>query len=278
MRGDQPRSAGHDDTARRCVRGQVFPDLAGQPGGLGCAEPGKQPGYARGGALVLERVVHVPADEHRLVHPREVDAAEPRAGQQRARCARVGEGESSRRPGQLAQAEGRRGRREPDGKEGVLVTAAPAEERQPAAAPQCLSEVPERRGRVVEEHDAEVAQHQVERPGRERVNLGVGNLEPGVGDASGGGQPARFGQLDLRQVSAQGLPAAGGPGREDGHVTAAASDVKNVVRVLDLPGREQPRRQPAPHSLVPLALLGEVPPAGSVPGLGLLRIHRFIHD
>jgi hypothetical protein len=106
------------------------------------------------------------------------------------------------------------------------------------------------------------------------VNLGVGHLEPGVGDASGAGQPARFGHLDRGQVGAQDLPAGRGPGREDSHVTAAAADVENVLPVPDPRAGEQPRRQRAPHSLVPLALLDEVPPAGSVPGLGLLRVHR----
>ena len=70
------------------------------------------------------------------------------------------------------------------------------------------------------------------------------------------------------------MPAAGGACREDGRITAAAPDVENVLPVLDLRGGQQPLRQPAPHSLMPLTLLDEVPPAGSVPVLGLLRIHR----
>src|ERR1700733_3948225 len=44
------------------------------------------------------------ATEHRLVRLRELDAAEPRAAQQRADPAGVGEREGSRRPGLLAEA------------------------------------------------------------------------------------------------------------------------------------------------------------------------------
>jgi hypothetical protein len=88
-------------------------------------------------------------------------------------------------------------------------------------------------------------------------------------------QPAaRFGYLDPGQVRAQSVPAAGGVCREDGRITAAAPDVENVLPVLDLRAGQQPRRQPAPHPLPPLTLLDKVPPAGSVPVLGLLRIHR----
>ncbi len=87
------------------------------------------------GALVLEHVVYAAADEHRLVRLHELDDAEPRTAQQRACPAGAGEGESSIRPGHLAAAECR-GRGEPDGKEGVLIAGAPAEERQPAVTPQ----------------------------------------------------------------------------------------------------------------------------------------------
>jgi hypothetical protein len=100
------------------------------------------------------------------------------------------------------------------------------------------------------------------------------DLEPGVGDASRGGEPARFGHLNPGEVGAESVPAAGGACREDGHLTAAASDVENVLPVLDLRGGEQSRPQPAQHPLVPLTLLDEFPPAGSVPVPGLLRIHR----
>ena len=86
--------------------------------------------------------------------------------------------------------------------------------------------------------------------------------------------PARLGDLDPGEVRAHSVPAAGGACREDGRITAAAPDVENVLPVLDLRGGEQPRRQPAPHPLMPLTLLDELPPAGSVPVLGLLRIHR----
>jgi hypothetical protein len=106
------------------------------------------------------------------------------------------------------------------------------------------------------------------------VHLDIGDLEPGVSDASSGGEPACFGYLDPGQVRAESAPAAGGACREDGRIAAAAPDVENVLPVLDLRGNQQPRRQPAPHSLMPLTLLDEVPSAGSVPVLGLLRIHR----
>ena len=159
-------------------------------------------------------------------------------------------------------------------KEGVLLAGAPAKESQPAAAPQRLPQIGERRRRVIEEHHAEVAQHHVEYPGPERVQLGVGNLEPGVSDASTGGEPTRFGYLDPGKVRAQSMPVAGGARREDGRITAAAADVENVLPVLDLRGGEQPRRESAPHPLMPLTLLDELPPARPVPVLGLLHIHR----
>src|SRR6202034_748723 len=80
--------------------------------------------------------------------------------------------------------------------------------------------------------------------------------------------------LDPGEVGAESVPAASGAGREDGHLTAAAPDIENVLPVLDLRGGEQPCPQPAHHPLMPLTLLDEFPPAGSVPVLGLLRIHR----
>lgn len=53
------------------------------------------------------------------------------------------------------------------------------------------SQVAERCRRVVEEHHAEATQHHVEGPGPERMHLGVGHVEPDVGDAGTGGEPAR---------------------------------------------------------------------------------------
>lgn len=119
----------------------------------GCS-PGKDLGGCRGGTLVLEHVVYVTADEHRLVRLRELDAAEPRAAQQRTHPTGVGQGERSTRPRHLAEAEYRRGLGEPDGKEEVLLAGAPANERQPAAAPQRLPQVGERRRRVLAEGPA----------------------------------------------------------------------------------------------------------------------------
>jgi len=135
------------------------------------AEPGQDLGGGRGGTLVLKHVVYVAANEHRLARLREFDAAEPRAAQQRAHPAGVGQGESSTRPGHLAEAEYRRGPGEPDSKQGVLIAGAPANERQPAAAPQRLPQVGERRRRILEEHHTEVAHHHVEAPALERVHL-----------------------------------------------------------------------------------------------------------
>src|ERR1039457_4661550 len=266
--------AGHGNATWRCVRHQAVPDLSGQLAGLCWAEPGQDLSGAGEGALVLEHVVYVAADEHRLVRLRELDAAEPRTAQQRACPAGAGQGEGSIRPRHLAVAEYRRGRGEPEGKERVLIAGAPAKERQPAVAPQRLPQVAERCRRVIEEHDTQGAHHQVEVPGLERVDLGVGYLEPGVSDATRGGEPARFGYLDPGQVGAESVPAAGGACREDGRITAAAPDVENVLPVLDLCSGEQPRPQPAQTPLMPLTLLDEVPPAGPVPVLGLLRIHR----
>jgi hypothetical protein len=108
------------------------------------------------------------------------------------------------------------------------------------------------------------------------VHLSVGDLEPDVSDAGRRGEPPRFGYLDPGKVRAQGMPAAGGAGRRDGHITAPASDVENVLPVRDLRGGQQPGLQPTQHPLMPLALLDELPPAGPVPGLGLLRIHRHL--
>jgi hypothetical protein len=65
------------------------------------------------------------------------------------------------------------------------------------------------------------------------MHLGVGDLEPDVSDASGSGEPARFGYLDPGKVRAQSMPAAGGARREDGRITAAAPDVENILPVLD---------------------------------------------
>lgn len=112
--------------------------MSGQLGGLCWAEPGQDLGGCRGGTLVFEHVVYVAADEHRLVHLFALDAAEPRAAQQRAHAAAAGKRESSRRPGLLAEAGYRRGLGEPSGKDGVLLACAPAKERQPAAATQRL--------------------------------------------------------------------------------------------------------------------------------------------
>jgi hypothetical protein len=108
------------------------------------------------------------------------------------------------------------------------------------------------------------------------VHLDVGDLEPGISDASSSGEPARLGHLDPGQVRAQSVPAAGGARREDSRITAAAPNIENVLPVLDRRGGQQPRPQPAQHLLMPLTLLDELPTAGPVPVLGLLRIHG--HD
>jgi hypothetical protein len=142
-----------------------------------------------------------------------------------------------------------------------------------ASLPPRLAQVAERRRRVIEEHHTESAQHHVEDPGAERVHLDVGYLEPGISDASTGGEPARLGHLDPGKVRAQSRPAAGGARRENGHITAAAPDVENLLPVLDPRGSQQPPRQSAQHPLMPLTLLDELPPAGPVPVLGLLHIH-----
>jgi hypothetical protein len=104
--------------------------------------------------------------------------------------------------------------------------------------------------------------------------LNVGDLEPGVSDASSSGEPARFRYQDPGEIGAQSAPAAAGACREDGRVTASTPDVENVLPVPDLHGGEQPRRQPVQHPLMPRMLLDELPPTGSVPVLGLLHIHR----
>src|ERR1700734_2488713 len=141
LRRDEPGRAGHGHATWRCVRHQTVPDLSGQLSGLCWAEPGQYLSGAGEGALVLEHVAYVAADEHRLVHRRELDAAEPRTAQQRAHPAGVGEGEGSIGPGHLAAAEHRGGLGEPEGEEGVLIAGAPAKEYQPAAAPQRLPQV-----------------------------------------------------------------------------------------------------------------------------------------
>jgi hypothetical protein len=111
-------------------------------------------------------------------------------------------------------------------------------------------------------------------PAPNGVHLSVGDLEPDVNGAGGSGEPPRFGYLDPGKVRAQSASAAGGACRQDGHITATAPDVENALPVLDLRGGQQPRLQPAQHVLMPLTLIDELPPAGSVPVLGLLRIHR----
>src|SRR6185312_12882647 len=131
----------------------------------------------------------------------------------------------------LAQAEYGRGLGEPGAKDGVLLAGAPAKDRQPAAVVQRLPQVGERRRRVIEEHDTETAQQHVEGTGPERVHLSVGDLEPDVSDAGSSGEPPRFGDLDPGKVRAQGAPAAGGACRQDGHITATAPDVENVLPV-----------------------------------------------
>jgi hypothetical protein len=69
------------------------------------------------------------------------------------------------------------------------------------------------------------------------------------------------------------LPTARG---QDRRLTAAAADIENALPVLDRRGGQQPRPEPAQHQRMPLTLLDKLPPAGSVPVLGLLRVHR--HD
>ena len=178
------------------------------------------------------------------------------------------------RPRHLAQAEHRRLLGEPGGKDGVLSAGAPADERQPAAAPQRLAQVGERRRRVIEEHYPEAAQRHVEDPGPEPVHLDIGDLEPGISDASSSGEPTRLGYLNPGKIRAQHVPATGGARRQDSRLTAAAPDVENVLPILDRRGGQQPRPQPAQHPLMPLTLLDELPPAGPVPVLGLLHIRR----
>ena len=106
------------------------------------------------------------------------------------------------------------------------------------------------------------------------MHLGVGDLEPGISDASSSGEPARFGHLDPGKVRTQSMPATGGAGRQDGRLTTAAPNVEDILSVLDRRSGQQPCPQPAQHPLVPLTLLDELPPAGSVPVLGLLHIHH----
>ena len=57
---------------------------------------------------------------------------------------------------------------------------------------------------------------------------------------------------------------------------AAIQDGEYVLPGPDPGAGQQPRRQPALHPLMPLTMLDELPPAGPVPVLGLLRIHG--HD
>jgi hypothetical protein len=66
--------------------------------------------------------------------------------------------------------------------------------------------------------------------------LNVGDLEPGVSDASSSGEPARFRYQDPGEIGAQSAPAAAGACREDGRVTASTPNVENVLSVPDLRG------------------------------------------
>jgi len=113
--------------------------------------------------------------------------------------------------------------------------------------------------------------------GKPNFTIAPGMMEVGIGHHGEPGvavmpvQSARDMAALMMERILEDTALAGG---EDGHVTAAAPDVEDAVPGLDPPAGQQPRRQPGPHSLVPLALLDEVPPAGSVPGLRLGRIHH----
>ena len=61
------------------------------------------------------------------------------------------------------------------------------------------------------------------------ISAAVGDLEPRVSDASSSGEPARLGHLDPGKVRAQSVPAASSACRENGHITAAAPHVENVL-------------------------------------------------
>jgi hypothetical protein len=86
------------------------------------------------------------------------------------------------------------------------------------------------------------------------VHLSVGDLEPDVGDAGGGGEPACFGYEDLGQVRAQGVPAAGGAG---GSVALLTGGTRLTVPPLPLEYQDRERGRCNP----PARRLGQ---AGSV--------------
>ena len=92
------------------------------------------------------------------------------------------------------------------------------------------AEVGERGHRVVEEHDAEAAEHHVEAAGGERVDLGVGLLERDVGEPAlrrrlGSGR-LHHGPADVDPQRGAGAGLTGGGA---GHRARAAADVEHAL-------------------------------------------------
>ncbi len=195
-------------------------------------------------------------------------SVEPRIAQRRVHPVGTGEGEGSTRPRHFAQAEDRRGLGEPGRKGGALSAGAPADERQPAAAPQRLAQVAECRPGS----SKNITPKLLSTTSKTRPRTGAaGRRRPRTWHErrqqqrrAGAPRPRGSGK-----VRAQSMPTPGGARRQDGRLTAAAPDVENVLPVLDRRGGQQPRPRPAQHPLMPLTLLDELPPAGSVPVRGL---------
>src|SRR6266498_2099045 len=129
---------------------------------------------------------------------------------------------------------------------------------------------------VGEEHHPEAGDGHVKPGRRERVDLRVGLLEPGVPDAFPPGEPTRLGQHHRRQVNPQRTPGPGRPGGADRSLPAATAHIQHHLRGADRRRGQQARGVLLAHPLVPGPLRYEVLAFVSVPRLRLRRIRR--HD
>ena len=151
---------------------------------------------ARGGTLVLQHVVYVAADGHRLVRLLALDAAEPRAAQQRAHLAGAGEAKAADGPGGSPKPSMAAVRANPKVKMGFSSRVRQHKNASPPPRRSAFLRLPNAAAGSSKSITPKLAQHHVEDPGPERVHLDVGDLEPGVSGASSSGEPARFRHQD----------------------------------------------------------------------------------
>ena len=160
-----------------------------------------------------------------------------------------------------------------DGGPLALERTLPGHDGQPPSPAQRASEVSERGHRIVEEHRPEPADHDIERPGLERMRLGIRLDEARRRPAGGDGTFAsererRTGDVDADRGALRRHPSRG----LDRRATRPAADVEHPLTRLQFGGLEHGVAEPAARA-VPAVRLADPELLGllEVQGKALLR-------